>query len=660
VPDPDRPATVSQPVALLAALIAAVVLWFYSEVMAADVALRLVLPVLWLALWTLACFAVGVWSLRAFVGGSHRPALVEVLAAGSALLALAATLAGFVGLYHPGMLRIVLAVATLEGCRLLVQDRIRPRLPAISLASAPGVLLVAAGALTLTVLTTPPVMFDALNYHLAFPARWLAAGGFLEFPRHFFSYYPSAHGTLYGIALSVVGPWGAGAIHWWFGMVAVLAAGALGERFGGRRGATWAAACFALTPVVLEVSGYAIADLAVAAWTGAALVVLVGDEASEGRPGRVAALAGLLIGTAAAAKYLALATVLVPVAMAAVVLAARLPIRRAVGFLAVLAVAVVITLSPWLGRNAAWTGNPIYPYLQEVLGGPPCERDVSRELIASGEAPDSAQASIGRAIAAPVIRTFNPLRSGGLLGPHWLILLPVALALPRLRTRPAFALWMAAAGGALAWGATVHYARFLLPALLPAAALAGAAAAALTSTGTSRLVSRLFTVLLVGVLGWNATVLATGFQLDRLSVIAGQLSDDAFRDRWVSYGPAIEAVNSQLPPDAVLLMTAEPRSMYLERQVMVEDPYRTPRLIELARGCSDPAELAHRVRALGATHLLVNLSEMDFYAGLRLKDDYWADASPAERLIIEGFLSENVRPLLRTDTLLVGEVITEP
>ena len=164
----------------------------------------------------------------------------------------------------------------------------------------------------------------------------------------------------------------------------------------------------------------------------------------------------------------------------------------------------------------------------------------------------------------------------------------------------------------------------------------------------------------------NNTIFGTQFRREPTPPGDTWLACDASSDifsrpiRVQSYGPAIEAVNSQLPPDAVLLMTAEPRSMYLERRVMVEDPYRTPRLIELVRGCSDPAELADRVRALGATHLLVNLSEMDFYAGLRLKDDYWADAPPVERLIIERFLLENVRPLLRTDTLLVGEVITEP
>ena len=125
----------------------------------------------------------------------------------------------------------------------------------------------------------------------------------------------------------------------------------------------------------------------------------------------------------------------------------------------------------------------------------------------------------------------------------------------------------------------------------------------------------------------------------------------------MSYGPAIAPVATELPHDAVVLLVAEPRSLYLDRAVLVEDPYRTPLLVELARGCRDPGELAQRVRALGATHVLVNRSEMDFFAGLRGKDDYWSDATAAEQALIEAFLSGHLRPLLRTDRVLLGEIV---
>lgn len=654
MPDADQTPSASQTTALVAALLAALVLWLYRDTAGPETALRLIMPVLWLAVWSLACLGTGVWAVRVLLGADDAPRLEVVLAAGAAAFACVGAIAAAVGFFGTLAVRLVVALAAMEGLRLLLVSRVRPRLPAIALVSCPGILMVAAGALTAAVLTTPPVMFDALNYHLAFPARWLGAGGFVEFPRHFFSYYPSAHGALYTSALATVGPWGAAAIHWWMGALAVLAAGTLGERLAGPRAATWSAACFALTPVTLEVAGFAIADLAVAAWAGAALVVLLSDDARH-RPWRAGALAGALAGSAAAAKYLALATVVVPVGLAAIVLVFSVRPRR-IGTAVALALAAAVALAPWLARNAAWTGNPVYPYLQSVLGGPPCERDLARELDATELDVATPSSPVVRTVTAPIVRTFHPLKSGGRLGPQWLILLPVALMLPGLRGRTALALWVAAAAGTLAWGATVHYARFMLPVLVPAAALAGTAAAALVSGTRSRLIGSVFAVLMLGIFGWNLMALATDFQLDRVATVAGQLPDDDFRNRWVSYGPAITTINEELPNDAVILLVGEPRSTYIDRTVLVEDPYRTPWLVDLARGCTDPSELAARVSELGATHVLVNSSEMDFYGGLRSKPDYWADATPPERLVIERFLAEDIRPILRTDTLLLGEI----
>lgn len=651
MPHPDTAPRVSRLVALLAALLAAVVLWLTRDLIGVEVGARLLLPVLWLAVWTGACIGLGWWSLRLIVGSDDRPTLVEVAAAGAAVLALASALAATVGLLRPWFLQVTLALAAIEGARLLWFVRRRPSLPPFVLGSAPALVLAAAGAALLALTSAPPVMFDALNYHLAFPVRWLSSGGFVEFPRHFFSYYPSAHGLLDALALATVGPWGANAIHWWFGAMAALAAAELGGHLGGRRAATWAAACFGLTPAVLEIAGHAIADLAVAAFAGAALVALSRRDGST-LGWRSAAVAGLLAGTAAATKYLALATVVLPVALALLVLVPR---RRAAACAAFVA-AAAIALAPWLGRNLAWTGNPVYPYLQTAFGGPPCERDLSAELAGTAQSPGAFRSALPRVLTAPVVRIFAPLREGGLIGAHWLILVPVAVALRGLPRRRTVALWLAAGSAALAWGALVHFARFLIPAMVPAAALAGSAAAALTGSA-SRTVGRLFAVLLTGVLAWNATVTASAFNLDQLSVVTGHLAQRDFVDRWVSYGPAIPVVEGALPDDAVILLVAEPRSLYLDRAVLVEDPYRTPLLVELATGCRDPGELAQRVRALGATHVLVNSSEMDFFAGLRSLDDYWSDATTAERKLIESFLAGHVRPLLRTDRLLLGEIV---
>jgi hypothetical protein len=80
VPHPDTAPRVSQPIALLAALLAAAVLWLSRDLIGVEVGARLLLPVLWLAVWSGACLGAGSWTLRLLTGPEDRPSMVEVAA----------------------------------------------------------------------------------------------------------------------------------------------------------------------------------------------------------------------------------------------------------------------------------------------------------------------------------------------------------------------------------------------------------------------------------------------------------------------------------------------------------------------------------------------------------------------------------------------------
>ncbi len=654
MPDSEFQPRIGPWAVLVSAVIAAVVLWLYRDVATLDVLVRTCLPVLWIGAWSLACLGAGVWPVRSLLDApSHQSAVVTLLS-GAAVLAFVASLLASCGTYGRTVLVVLFGAAAIEGIRTIVLRRPGLRFPAVRLVSAPAMILIAAGAATLVLTTAPPVMYDALNYHLAFPDRWLDAGGFNEISRHVYSYYPSSQGLLYGFALAVTGPWGAQAIHWWMGLMAVLAAATLGERIAGGEAATWAAACFGLTPVVLEIAGYAIADLAVAAWGGAALVVVIGDT-SRRLDWRAGTLCGLLAGAAAAAKYLALASVMVPVAVTgmAVLMGAdrrfrgpRWPIVLA------FAVASAVVLLPWLGRNVAWTGNPVYPYLQAVFGGPPAARDIAAEMGLTEWSP--MRWLVGSLIAG-VSRTFHPLREAGLLGPHWLLLLPAAAFARGIDRRAWQACWIAALVGTFLWGALVQYGRFLTPTLVPAAALAGTAAAALVETDKPWL-RGVFRTLILFVLAWNGTVIATDLNLDRARIVSGHSRDAEHLQRWVSYAAVLPFVSEALPEDSRLMLVGESRSFYVDRPVLVEDPYRMPLLAELCRGCQDANELARRVRATGATHLLINDAEMNRLARQRGASDYWDGTSPHERRLITTFLQDVVRFLYRSGGVWVAEL----
>ena len=518
-----------------------------------------------------------------------------------------------------------------------------------------------AGA-TLIVLSTPPVMYDVLHYHLAFPEQWLIHGGFVEFSRESFSYYSSAHGTLYAFALSTVGPWGASAINWWMAAVATVAAATLGERLGGPRAGAWAAACFACTPATLEIADYAIADHAVAGWAGAALVVLLSGQRRSPEPGRVA-LAAALAASAAAAKYLALATVVLPVALATTV--ARLASDLRPDAAARRPCARFRRCRLHCRSHRGWGAISPGPEIPSTrtsrrsLGGPPSVLDMATEIDRNLDLPESAAGRLAGAVGALAWRTFSPRAEGGLLGPHWLILLPLAVMVVGLRPDAKTALWVATLSGLLAWGFLVQYARFLLPALVPGAALAGAAAAALTR-GIGRASRIAFTALLVA---------DPRMECERRRVEA-QPRPPGRRHRAIGgerlQGPVVRR-SARRGLRSSRTACRRPHSARRRGTIIrarPSGPGRRPlphAVVGRARDTApSAASLAEAVRTLGATHILVNQNEMPRFARVRKVPDYFFGASEGQRVVIKAVLRDHVERLFAHDGVWIGRITDPP
>ncbi len=646
--------------ALLAAAVAVPALWFYRGVVPAEPLFRLLLPPLWLVVWTVAAFGAGTDVAAACAGRDRTPiAAVLVLALGAAVLSLAATVLAFAGLLRAPILAGLMLFSVLRGATAWSRARHDLRWPGLSPVGWWLVPVVAAMAVVSATLPAPPVMYDSLHYHLAFPAQWLRAGGLVAFPRHAYASFPASVGALYLYPLALVGPWAAKALHAWFGLLAIAAAGALGHRLGGRHAARWAVLLFAITPSVLELAGYAMVDLAVAAWAGAAMVALLPAHSRRLRPEGRAAIAGICAGAAVGAKYLALATVLAPVVVIAVavrLLVDRKPLRasRAGAVCAALFLAgIAVAAGPWYLRNAVATGNPVYPFARGVFGGPPVELTTQTMLAQDAARPEGWGARVLHALAAPVVRTFEPLQTASGLGLQWLILLPPAAWL--VRSRRAAVLWLGAGAAAAAWAVLLPFGRFLLPALVPAAALAGVGAARITGRKAPPAGRAAVVALLAVVLAWNASTLATRLDLERIATTVGIESEDAFLGRWVSYWPVVEAVRS-LPARARILLVGEPRSFYLDRAVEVEDPNRTPLLLELAERVQTVEALQEELVRRGITHVLVNRGEMTWLAGLRGHDDYWWGGSPRGRALVQRLLSERVVRLAGTSRVWLGRL----
>ncbi len=201
--------------------------------------------------------------------------------------------------------------------------------------------------------------------------------------------------------------------------------------------------------------------------------------------------------------------------------------------------------------------------------------------------------------------------------------------------------------------------RFLLPVLVGAAALAGTVPQAF-GRKVSGLTRGVFMALLMAVFAWNASVLFSNLNVDRLATVTGLLNEKDYRIRWIDVAPATDFISQKLPEDARVLLVAEARSFGLKRQMIVEDPYRIPLVVEIAEASSSTDDIVRSLRDLGITHILVNEREMARMAGMRGVEDYWVPASDQSRRLIQSFFETRVTHVFDLGELWVGELTVSP
>ena len=623
-------------------------LWRYQPVQSPEPLAAMALTVAWVALLTLACLGAGAPALRLAGGGRvvGVAALVAELALGAGALAAAAALLGAAGLLRPlPLLAVLLAAAAAGGREAARRGRRRlPRVPAG--ARLPAALLALAALYTLLVAATPSPFYDQLHYHLAFPFQWLRHGTVATFPRHAYSFFPATHGLLFAYALAALGAAAAQATHWWMGALAVAGVGALAARLRGPRAGWWAAALLATTPAVLQVGTWAAADLAVAFFMVAALamVALARDHPARAGAPRWWLAAGALVGLAVGCKYLAALTVAIPVGAAALLVRAPAGGLGRVRRGALLVLGATVTFAPWLLRNAAATGDPLYPFLSGAFAPRVVGMSAAEVAAVAARVPGSGWAR-PRPAELATLTTFAPVGDAGAIGPAYLALLPLA-AWAAWRGRRGFApaLAAAAAVAVAGWALGPPTGRYLLPALAPLAVLAGAGVARALLAAPRR-ARRALAGLAAAVLAWSALGGATPLELARLGCTLGRGNPDELMARWASYWPAVRAVDELLPADATVLLVGESRAMYLDRDLVVDDPLVTPLLVALAEAQPSAAAMAAELRRRGVTHVLYNRQEATRIAALNGRDEYLAPLSPAGRARLEAFLSGCLRRL---------------
>ena len=500
--------------------------------------------------------------------------------------------------------------------------------------------LIVVGLLSLVSAFAPPVSQDALVYHLALPAQYVAEQGLVEVPGNVFGYFPQNMEMLYALGLLLDGDALAKFYHWLFGALGAGAVAMLARTIDRRSSGLLAATIFATIPSVVVLAGWAYVDLAVAFFSTASVFAFV----RYWRSGKLSWLivAGVAAGFGAGCKYTA--------GMQAILLVfgvtARLwghvrstPVARRCRRSPLVDVAAAafpagVLAAPWLVRNLVVTGNPLFPFAYDIFGGEGW--DATRGAALAGSlAQWGGDRGIVDTLLLPWRLTmdsmfFSPDRFDGIIGPVFLLGVPlVFLSLRSARGRIVFA---ALAIHFVAWAAATRQIRFLIPTLALASALVAAglpqlgrlrpskrhgalAGTALAwygehgvrhgANGARRLI---FASLALG-LSINVVLAAYEFAGRRpLGVVLGLESESAYLQRALPGGdyPVFEYIERTLPEDAYVFFAAIGNPGYLcTRRYYSDAIFENHTLaVILTESGGDHRAVERAFRERGFTHIM--------------------------------------------------------
>ena len=518
-----------------------------------------------------------------------------------------------------------------------------------------AMLLVAAACPPGTMWRVEAMGYDVLSYHLQIPRQWLAAGGMIALEHNVYGFLPGlleatyAHlGAMHGSVHDAIY-----ACQLFHASLAIFAAAAIGCAVAQLTTATAggvAAAAMVSIPWTIITGSLAYNEMAVLALGGAAILVLL-DIRSE-RPG-AAAMIGLLVGAATLAKPTAGPMLAVPIGL---VLLTRLnhairwrqppAFRKAVIAASVAAAAGCVTLSPWLIRNATWTGHPVFPFATSLLGmghwdqavadrwdrghGLTWREDSRIEALNRQWLFNTGYGAAGGQPTPPEkdnIARFEREYGWPVL---WGAMLLAALATVRqLRLRRAVGAMLLVLGVQLGfWLVATHLqSRFLVVTLLPACVVIGLGLGKAQQTMSRRLrwVIPLASAALVGALA-----------ITSLSVMWGQtqwLTLDGERVRaapltLVDALPLIEQTPlDDLPMGSHVYLVADSSSLlYIDPPITYHSAFDRNPLGDVVRQHEgDPAAITEALRQRGITHVWVHWSELD-----RLHRTYGFDEAVTE------------------------------
>ena len=525
--------------------------------------------------------------------------------------------------------------------------------------------------------SVPPVSRDALTHHLAIPKLYIQHGGMIELPHIAFSYYPMNLDLLYLIPLYFGNDILPKYIHFLF---ALFTAGLLFWYLNRRlntRYALFAALFFLSLPVIVKLSITVYVDLGLVFFSAAALIFLLLWAELEYKA-KYLLLSAIFCGLALGTKYngliiLFLLTLFTPYVYLRTERTKQYAQSKAIGFAGLYLIISILVFSPWMIRNAIWTGNPIYPlynrYFQKAVD------DVAEKVPA--EIKKKVQYQVGHwnhfairrmmfkeswaEIAFIPIRIFfqgqddKPQFFDGKLNP-FLLILPImaffAVNRRSLRQKKDLKLLAVFVGLfiLIAFLRTSIRIRYIAPVIPPLIILAAFGCQNLerffAERGRLLLGKFLLYAVVISALGMNIHYVLNQFRIvEPYSYLSGKVSRDAYITYHRPEYPLFTYANQQLSDNQVILaLFMGNRVYYSDRHMVSGETWFTQSVLQEGSIRGIQKNFFNK----GYTHIIANTE---------LVNQWLKTFEQADQIKIADFFSNYTRPLKRNQKYALFEVV---
>ncbi len=481
-------------------------------------------------------------------------------------------------------------------------------------------------------LVSPVASTDAMEYHLMIPKIILATEQLTVLPSLVESNYPCLASYIYLLVIPLAGDVACKALHFWAGIGLLVAIARLVARVAPKANRLVAPALYVTMPVAVNLFAWAWNDNLFVLCVLLALGQMLDYHDDPGRSGSVRHLvaAGLLLGIAAWTKY---TIVMILLGLAPLLLIAIWRWRWRPAHVVALALPIGLISLLVFVKNLVFTGNPFYPFLHSIFPSPfwtDAAAVYFHDALRRWEIP---QWTWHTFVTFPIHLVLRPRLIDVHIG-----ILPLAavfFVFNRGASRSQTFLKVFLLCHLFAWYIIQTETRSLLTFLAVLLALASPGLESAVLNGTGRRRPYLVAIATGALAALGVTVVSSYVLTDPVRYFFRLESRRDFLMREVEAYPVLEWLNTHDEVAGAVLVGLK-RPYYAAKPIWFSafsDPPIAERLTEEG---ATPAELAARLKTLGATHIVVDQAEYD--EDLRRKLYSW---SQDRRLVFETMLGEH-------------------